>query len=197
MTAAQIEARDRRLSAIHEAGHLVIARWAGLSQAQAIIFRNPDASAVNDLDQKKWIGKAFLPDSLRRLSQVRRAMIGVAGAVAEAVWTGDADLLDDDAIWADPGIMSEADWGFAGCLPGCPDLTMDRAVDKVCELLTVDLRSELYNTSRELMSRARLMQVPAREHGGDAARGPRRGRIANSSAASPTAPILRAWRANA
>ena len=39
-TGAQVQARDRQLVAVHEAGHLVMSRHLGASGALAIVFQN-------------------------------------------------------------------------------------------------------------------------------------------------------------
>jgi hypothetical protein len=80
-------------------------------------------------------------------------MIGVAGAVAEDVWSDDAVFLENEGAWAwqEEAIMSPTDWRLTGCAPGEPDKTFMRAVGKVIDLLNGTLRAELYATARQLI----------------------------------------------
>jgi hypothetical protein len=80
MSPTRIEARDRRLSAIHEAGHAVIARHIGVHVEWAEISRNDP----EDERERAWIGRCrfYRP---RPVSRARRLMIGIAGAIAEHV----------------------------------------------------------------------------------------------------------------
>jgi hypothetical protein len=115
----RLEARDRRMAAIHEAGHVTMARHVGLQAASASLERIPDAS-ISVLDSKFWIGKTrYLPPEIigRKLSYTKRAMFAVAGAVAESCWNYKGF---DEEVWYDPDAMSESDWAGCGCQPGDP-----------------------------------------------------------------------------
>jgi hypothetical protein len=111
---SRIEARDRRLSAIHEAGHAVIARHVGARVEWAEIWRNP----APDEGEKTWIGRIRFEGLSHPRPRV--AMIAVAGAIAEHVWRDDADFLENEGEWAwdEEAIMSPTDWAMAGCEPG-------------------------------------------------------------------------------
>ncbi len=147
----RIEARDRRMSAIHEAGHAVVARHLGIRVSSVWIVPNEDD--VGPKDQHTWTGRAQceLWSRKRRPSHIRQAMVGVAGAVAELVWENDD--------WADPteeGRMSETDWASTGYKPG--DVLGKKfwdAVDRTHALLSGELRGELYAQARELIVEAR------------------------------------------
>jgi hypothetical protein len=145
---SRINAKDRRAVAIHEAGHCVIARWAGVRDASAVIFRNP---TDDPRQEHTWIGRAFIKRS--RLSILRHTMIAVAGRVAEEIWnkTDPVDVVDFSDLWYDANVMSPADWAMAYCLPGQPDCAMLRAVGKSYELLSGELKADLYATARHLM----------------------------------------------
>ena len=103
----RIEARDRRLAAIHEAGHHVMARHRGMHEVDSWIERAGDPTRY----ETSWVGHCEWrnpsPGSRRR-----DTMIGVAGMVAEncgkpgmiqIAWTDIYDLLDD------PDCMSNSD----------------------------------------------------------------------------------------
>jgi hypothetical protein len=143
---ARVEARDRRLSAIHEAAHVVIARHVGMPAA-AWIYRWPTDDPMRE---KTWGGKTILGG---KPSRPQRAMISVAGAVAEYVWDSELDFLRDEGelVWWEPEIMSDTDWRLAGCAPGEPNAKFMGAVDKVIDLLAGPLRADLYAEARRLI----------------------------------------------
>jgi hypothetical protein len=102
VTKRRIEARDRRMAAIHEAGHVTMARHVGLETFPASLERIPDASISVPYD-KFWIGKTpyLTPESIgRELSDTKLAMFGVAGAVAERCWDAES-FEDDEDFWDD------------------------------------------------------------------------------------------------
>jgi hypothetical protein len=146
----RIEARDRRRVALHEAGHVAIARHVGI-RASAAIFRHADADAMNE---KTWSGQAsFDMRTFNRRSIIRTTMVAVAGAIAE-----DADSRDSDPDlfdWYEPDIMSESDWRFAYCAPGEPNPTLFRAARRVHDLLHGELRADLYAIARQLIRDAK------------------------------------------
>ena len=80
---AKIIAAERRMMAIHEAGHLVVARYLGLKSGYARIR----ATGADDGYTKSYIGNCrFRSAELDRLSAKRLALIAVAGLVAEHRW---------------------------------------------------------------------------------------------------------------
>jgi hypothetical protein len=52
LTPSQSSARERRHAAVHEAGHVVVARHVGLRVLEAGIRKNE----LQDGDEKEWIG---------------------------------------------------------------------------------------------------------------------------------------------
>jgi hypothetical protein len=128
MDRKRIAARDRRSAAVHEAGHLVVARWAGAEITSAWIAPNNSPAA----DEKTWGGGVQIVDRTV-LDPHRRRMIGVAGLIAEHLWGG--GWIDD--FWPE-GNMSESDWHMAECEPDQPDEALWRAIDSVGRMFTVD-----------------------------------------------------------
>jgi membrane-associated protease RseP (regulator of RpoE activity) len=147
----------RRQAALHEAGHIVIAKRFG-SESFGYIFPRVPFEKIDSTDDKLWGGQTSGPlRKLQRLSRIRRCMIAVAGAVAEV---GRGEL--DDILFYDPDVMSPTDWESAECEPGNPDRTRLRAVDKVAEIFNSDHgRSELYNMARALIVAARAFDEKA------------------------------------
>ncbi len=150
--ASWIVARDRRLAAIHEAGHKVIAESFGAC-CQALIFPHFHGGP----SQKTWLGKCFrLP---KQLSKQQERMIAVAGAVAEAYWQ-DRDIWDvaEEIDWYEPAVMSQSDWHLGGCAVGEPSTRLFTAIQEVAVLLRPDggpLWSSLLRTARELIVASR------------------------------------------
>jgi hypothetical protein len=131
-TGVQVEARDRRLAAVHEAGHLVMARYLGCRDASARIFPNEDA----DEHQKRWTGQtSYGARWFSRLSRIRRQMIAVAGVVAEETWRRQEI---DPVYWWDEDIMSPTDWAAAECTPGQLDGSGARAIERATDLFSRD-----------------------------------------------------------
>jgi hypothetical protein len=155
---ARIEALDRRNAAVHEAGHKVIARHVGVTAFNAEIWRNHDAGK----DGRTWLGNIRVERS-PRISRLRMAMVAVAGAIAEYVWSGEADFLENEGelAWHEEAIMSPTDWDMAACAPGEPNAAFMRAVDKVLVLLRDPLRAELYASSRSLIVESRTHTIAA------------------------------------
>jgi hypothetical protein len=139
------EAYDQKKAAVHEAGHLVVARhvfanhfWShhGL---KARIFRE---------GTRTWNGHfTFPPFDLPALD---RAMIGVAGVIAVTRWRGTSV---QDLDWENPSTMSRMDWSMSGCDPGKPSQDLRDAVHRVAELLTPGTPSweELQTEARRLI----------------------------------------------
>ena len=150
---ARIEERDRRLAAIHEAGHVVIARHLGAWVTQAYIARHRPAHQF----EKTWTGECGVVWIEHKVSPAHDAMIvAVAGAVAEHIWMGDGDFLREDGEWPweEEAIMSQSDWRLAGVEPGKPTPDFMLAVGEVLDLLTGPLKPELYATARRLIADA-------------------------------------------
>jgi hypothetical protein len=115
----RIEARDRRMAAIHEAGHLTMARHVGLHAASASLEKIQDAS-TSIMDTRLWVGKTrYLQSGIigKPLSYRKMAMFAVAGAVAESCWQRESF---DEEFWYDDMAMSVSDWAGCKCEPGNP-----------------------------------------------------------------------------
>jgi hypothetical protein len=130
LTTTEEAARDRRMAAIHEAGHMVAARRRRV-EAYAIIWPND----TGDPFIKTWLGRAAFGRGVDRASDGTHRFIGVAGAVAEFCWleARNGDEADIDCVWTweDPEVMSPSDWRFARAEPGEPDPRFMRAVERV------------------------------------------------------------------
>ena len=149
----RIEAHDRHRAAMHEAGHFVIARKVGVINPRASISRRSDFSDV--FQEKTWSGKCSFPFGLRALngedlSLYNSVMIGVAGWIAE-----EGGAYDEEEDWYVPENMSPTDWKTANCLPGEPNETLFRAASRVHDLLSGELRADLYEAARLLILDAR------------------------------------------
>jgi hypothetical protein len=153
----RIEALDRRVAAVHEAGHYVVARHFGLRSAAAWIVRQADV--VDPLADKLWIGSASYSSAERNRLSTRRAMMyGVAGAVAEEAWDlrGDPEGCDWSDAWdfLQVGGMSDTDWNTVYSDPSCITPKLVRAVEDVRMLLQPDtglLWGPLCTAARALM----------------------------------------------
>ena len=125
-------ARHRRLAAVHEAGHIVIARHSGVHVHRARIW----PVDVDDLDsQWAWSGQVQTIGLDRAPAEVR-CMIGVAGAVAEMSWHGEEIDTSDGWALGDALGLSSSDWSIADCDPGRRfDWPVLRAIEKTADLL--------------------------------------------------------------
>ena len=83
----RLEALERRRSAVHEAGHSVIARWLGLYVRDCWIWRTGQPP---DGDSRSWAGETGLNGG--SASDRRLTAVAVAGVVAEAAWDGSEEL---------------------------------------------------------------------------------------------------------
>jgi hypothetical protein len=123
------EAYDRRLTAVHEAGHFVIARHFGFGACAGIWANYDDLT-----DEIFYLGRCDwgVPDSV---TPIKERMIGVAGAVAEKVW-GDPDGISElfEGSYWDKRVMSSSDWMSCGCEPGFPDWYLIQAAERVARL---------------------------------------------------------------
>jgi len=110
-------ARDRRRAAIHEAGHVTMARHLGARVAFARLEKTFAGTPEHNLPEHNlWIGHTrFYFDKI--LSGRKKAMIAVAGTVSEHCWERCSFEYVFD-IWDDPDVMSPSDWAGTGCTPG-------------------------------------------------------------------------------
>lgn len=123
------EAFDRRMTAIHEAGHFTVVRHFGLI-AYAGIWDNydPQTKEIFFLGQCVWWGDVGL-------TPMKERMISVAGVVAEKLWhdpKGIGELLNLK-YWGKDA-MSPSDWMGCRCEPGVPDHHLIMAVEHVARL---------------------------------------------------------------
>ena len=156
----RISATDRRGAAIHEAGHVVMARHIGLTNVSARLEETPD-SANDIFCNKLWIGHTrYLKSGVtsEKLSDKRLMMFAVAGAVAEFCWQQDTydETLD---AWDEPDAMSESDWAGCRCEPGNPSPQLLRIIEMVFSLLD----REGGTLWPMLLSEARRLIVNSRE----------------------------------
>jgi hypothetical protein len=148
-----MNAYDRRLSAIHEAGHVIMAVYLGYT-ASAWIHTN---ETRDPLAEKTWLGHATVPDRPRACDHPHNRMIAVAGMVAERLWKNghDEEYAEpygwEDILW-DEECMSFSDWWNADCEPGEPDGGLYDVVAEVAGLFMGDLWSDLTDTARVLMT---------------------------------------------
>jgi hypothetical protein len=145
MTPKGISARDRRMAAVHEAGHIVIARALGFEVWSAWIGPN-----TGEVVERTWIGHVRIA-GLENADDVSRRMVGVAGSVAAHLWCG--GTIEDFS----PDAMSRSDWYFAGCDPNEPDDALMDAIGEVGRLLARDgpIWQELIAESRRLILASR------------------------------------------
>ena len=146
MDIRRITARDRRMAAVHEAGHAVIAMHLGVQMWSVHIHPTRTADFQSE---KAYVGQATYgqpPD------MERRRLIAVAGMVAEEVWKargGPTPYWWDEMF--DPACMSDTDWSDTGCEPGRPDDALHEAADAVEEFLSGVLLPKLTCFSRRLI----------------------------------------------
>ena len=146
------KARQRRLVAVHEAGHVVITQRFGYP-CEAWIGPDDGERGWHGWARAKRIryvrhGGSIWQEVLPELTQRQKRLINVAGAVAEFCW--------DD--WCDPWecfeTMSESDRELGGFPPDEPDEVYYAAFRAVWKLLNRDtgpLWPSLIKTARSLI----------------------------------------------
>jgi hypothetical protein len=150
---AREQAASRKLAAIHEAGHVTVARALGFS-ASARIW----PTVANSNRERCWLGSAspelFRPRHIA--TGYQRRMVACAGAVAESIYFNYG--ADADGWFLDPDIMSPTDWDLAECAPGCPDNSLLRAIVRAGRLLDIDGPNwpKLMMVARRLIIESRL-----------------------------------------
>jgi hypothetical protein len=126
LSTVQVSAMNRRLAAIHEAGHFTIARHLGLLAFNARV----EKTLIRAPHEKFWIGDTRIQSTTLAKSR----MVAVAGAVAEFCWD-EKTYEDTQDGWEDPHTMSDSDWVLARCEPGEPSRELMRAIKQVFGLL--------------------------------------------------------------
>ena len=146
-------AKDRRLAAVHEAGHVIVARQLGIR----VMHKEIRKIEPKDSTEKEWIG------SVQCLTEgvvaSKRKMVGVAGLVAEACWNGKNFDHLFDAIADCPEYMSQSDWDLSDCLPGEPSKQFCDAMEQAFELLN----RETGKLWKSLLAEARGLIVQTRQ----------------------------------
>lgn len=147
---SRISASDRRHAAVHEAGHIVVARYLGLMTLQAEIRKIEPL----DISEKEWVGS--IRCEAEGVASSKRRMVAVAGLVAEACWDGEYDVCE--FFGSNPERMSQSDWDLSGCLCGEPSKQLLDAMEQVFELLNREM-GRLWNAllveARDLIVRSR------------------------------------------
>jgi hypothetical protein len=172
MKPVRIAARDRRNTAIHEAGHVTIGRHVGLKAVSAWLEETSNPGPYDKL----WVGKMrYLSPTIfgGKLPRKKLALVAVAGAVADCCWQKYTfeDSYDDD-FWLDEDAMSESDWLGCGCDPGNPTRQLFKTIETVFSLLDREagaLWPALLSESRRLIEGSRetsVYQRPALANGG-------------------------------
>lgn len=150
----RLEARDRRLAAMHEAGHHVMLRYRCMHEVDSWIERVGDPTRY----EKSWVGHCKWRNPCPGSSRCD-IMIGVAGMVAVNLWNAGNDLDRMDYIYNsldDPDCMSESDWREAGLVCGAAFTDAQREeIEAVIDLLSGPLWSELLAQARTLIIKSR------------------------------------------
>jgi len=146
MTPVRFEAFDRRRTALHEAGHVVMGRAIGIRDICAVIWRNPKPTP----DEKLWFGTTMC--QTRRISAASLRLFGVAGVAAE---TFSERLSAEDIDFYEPACMSASDWAACNCEPGVPDAALFEAADEAVNLLGGRLWPDLLRYARKLIVSSR------------------------------------------
>ena len=149
----RIEAVDRRLAAIHEAGHCIVTQWLGCSVIHCYI-RPSELTAAEWTHDKMWLGRTCA--NLKDAKPGQRRKIALAGALAELGWMGSEGCSSGEML-QDPFFMSPSDWSLAGCEPGEPTAALERDFGRVQPMLIRGgkLWPDLLETARELIVESR------------------------------------------
>jgi hypothetical protein len=143
-----ISDNDARDSAVHEAGHAVVARHLGSDDVTAYIERT---GTTNPLLEKAWIGQCR--SHTLGLSDLDKRRIGIAGWAALYVeHDPDTYYVMDDLT--DPNAMSPSDWSQVGVPPGDPDGEVEKLAEEIIGLLRGPLRAALYAEARIILDAA-------------------------------------------
>lgn len=151
----KIAARDRRGAANHEAGHFVVATWAGMRNIGAWIGPRRTNDPLHDAT---WTGQMMRPD-WDALSPHRRRMVAMAGGMAEFLWRAESWELEcfcaEDWL-SEPEVMSPSDWFHAGgnivlVHLTCEDQGWQRSATQVLKLLSGPLRESWLRAARTLI----------------------------------------------
>ena len=150
----KLEAMERRLAALHEAGHAVLARDMGMLGISAEIWRAREPSP----ERKSWAGHVQFLNIFADKDPFGRRMLGVAGLVAVNLYLG------RDAVASFEGLdtLSPSDLAMAGVaadressLARGDSHDLIRACAAVAELFRQpEIRALLLRTARRLILEA-------------------------------------------
>ena len=152
MTDEEIYTRDRRKSAVHEAGHFVIAEWWSSEDLSASIW----PIEYHGPGTRMWRGECNgLPIGLSRLPMTMVGVAGVVAAMLDAPETeNDPYIATDSLLFYGLGGMSPGDWQAADADPDATDWPTEkrlkRAVRAVAILLSGRLRPRLLQVAEHL-----------------------------------------------
>jgi hypothetical protein len=166
----RLEAIDRRRAAIHEAGHLEMARHFGVHGLETSIWPISQDDPNHDIMLgSSWFGQMRYPLAIPRISQlseIRRMMIAVSGAMAVTVWRGQfepepdahsaVNAYIDDHGETDTDQMSVTDWDMSGCDRGNWTPKLIRSAERAYDLLRGPLWAPLCQTARALIREGRV-----------------------------------------
>jgi hypothetical protein len=167
-TNAMIVACDRRNSAVHEAGHFVVGQHFGIRNHFAMIGPNRKPGTVL-LTERSWTGQYGAHRKyLNRLSQRRRMILGLSGALAEEVWLNRSKDNDEwcwlgwlEDMLLDENFMSPTDWDLVGEIPGNWSRALVRAAEETVRLLQGPLWQPLVTTARALIRKGSVATAVA------------------------------------
>jgi hypothetical protein len=129
------ERRDLWRTAIHEAGHVYMARKFKNQHVRAVICRNP----AGGRHQHFWTGQCRWV-SIKRPAEKHKKLIGVAGFAAECVWESmqPEAYFDLSSALLDGDVMSASDWASSGCQPNTHSPKLFDLVEKAIDMLWED-----------------------------------------------------------
>jgi hypothetical protein len=122
------QARDRRIAAIHEAGHTVVA-WRESVVVEPRIWPRP--ADEDSAGKMLWLGEIEYAPRVPTPRNMPRARIGVAGVCAEERWLSDHPDGGRIDITSPLNRMSADDWLTAVCPSHQADWRVWRAITQV------------------------------------------------------------------
>ncbi len=154
MDLRRLEATERRLAALHEAGHAVLAREMGMLGISAEIWRARAPSP----ECKSWAGHVQFLNLFASQDPFGRRMLGVAGLVAVNLYLGREPVANSAGL----DTLSPSDLAMAG-VPADAETSLGsedshdliRACAAVAELFRQpEIRALLFRTARRLILEA-------------------------------------------
>ena len=139
MAGSKAAARDRRWTAIHEAGHVIAAQHFGAEAFGMIWF-----------EDGHWRGAADIPTIDAMPADQRRA-IGLAGAAALVLWLG----IPADRFFSMNVGMSVSDWKLVGLVTGRSNIAVLREALAFTLAMLARERPALIAMSRQIIVESR------------------------------------------